>query len=217
MRGDHEKNKHLIPTDSPTVNKITLKLMLTIAASKGWEVTCSDISRAFLQTEDISRDVYVLPPPEANVRRGKVWKLKRAAYGLIDSSRSFFLNHATKLQKFGFEALKMDPAGFVLKSKDDLEAISASHVDDEITVSDKDKSKKIKDFMSKHFKYGESKNPPCRYLGSNITRVDNDITLNQDHYVDNLEIPDTSELCNSSEMRYFHRSFKQFSGLLHQS
>ena len=54
MRGDNEKNKHLIPTDSPTVNKITLKLMLTIAASKGWEIRCSDISRAFLQTEDIN-------------------------------------------------------------------------------------------------------------------------------------------------------------------
>ena len=74
--------------------------------------------------------------------------------------------------------------------------LSASHVDDTVTVSNKDKSKKIKDYMSKHFKYGESKNPPCRYLGSNITRVDNDIMLNQDHYVDSLEIPDTSELCN---------------------
>ena len=49
MRGDCEKNKHLIPTDSPTVNKLILKLMLTIAASKGWDITCSDVTRAFLQ------------------------------------------------------------------------------------------------------------------------------------------------------------------------
>ena len=53
MRGDCEKNKHLIPTDSPTVNKVTLKLMLTIAASKGWDISCSDVTRAFLQTERI--------------------------------------------------------------------------------------------------------------------------------------------------------------------
>ena len=31
MRGDLEKNKHLIPTDSPTINRTTLRLMLAIA------------------------------------------------------------------------------------------------------------------------------------------------------------------------------------------
>ena len=62
MRGDKEKNKHLIPTDSPTVNKVVLKLMLTLAVTKGWEIRCSDISRAFLQTENINKDVFVIPP-----------------------------------------------------------------------------------------------------------------------------------------------------------
>ena len=65
MRGDKEKNKHLIPTDSPTVNKIVLKLMLTLAITKGWTIQCADITRAFLQTEQITRDVFVIPPKEA--------------------------------------------------------------------------------------------------------------------------------------------------------
>ena len=172
------------------------------------QVRCSDISRAFLQTENLNRTVYVVPPPEANVARGKIWKLKRAAYGLIDSSRGFFLNHATKLQKFGFEALKMDPAAFILKSKQDLTAISAAHVDDTVTVTETNKSKEIQDYMSKHFKYGESKNPPCRYLGSNISRIDNDFSLNQDHYVDSLEIPDTSELCNVKQDEVLPQKFQ---------
>ena len=41
MRGDKEMNKHLIPTDSPTVNKIVLKLMLTLAVTKGWDIRCA--------------------------------------------------------------------------------------------------------------------------------------------------------------------------------
>ena len=88
----------------------------------------------------------------------------------------------------------MDPAAFVLKSDDEVEAITASHVDDTITVSSGDKSDEIMDFMSEHFKYGESNNPPCRYLGSNISRSDNDIILDQDHYVQNLETPDLSAI-----------------------
>ena len=71
-------NKHMIAVDSPTVNKISLKLMLTLAASKGLQVQCNDIQRAFLQTVGIDRDVYVQAPPEAQLPNGKVWKLKRA-------------------------------------------------------------------------------------------------------------------------------------------
>ena len=194
MRGDTEKNKHLIPVDSPTVNKITLKLMLTIAKSKGWEIRCSDVSRAFLQTDEISREVLVIPPKEAKVSFGKVWKLKRAAYGLIDASRGFFLNHSSKLQKLGFEALQMDPATFILKENDNLKAISAAHVDDTITVAKKTKSEEIQNYMSKHFKYGESKNPPCRYLGNNISIDEEEVTINQDHYISSLEVADTSEI-----------------------
>ena len=77
----------------------------------------------------------------------------------------------------------MDPAAFVFKFKQDLTAGSAAHADDTITVTDKKKSDEIQDYISKHFKYGESKNPSCRYLGSNISRIDDDITLNQDHYI----------------------------------
>ena len=40
MRGDCEKNRHNIPKESPTVNKITLRLIQAIAASKGLQVNC---------------------------------------------------------------------------------------------------------------------------------------------------------------------------------
>ena len=126
--------------------------MLTIAASKGWEVQCADITRAFLQTEDLDREVYVIPPPEAQIPNNKVWKLKRAVYGLIDASRGFFLNHSDKHKKFGFEALRMDPATFVMKRKGEPKAISASHVDDTNTIASKEDVKKIGEFVGKQFK-----------------------------------------------------------------
>lgn len=145
------------------------------------------ITRAFLQTEEITRDVYVIPPKEANVAPGKVWKLKRAAYGLLDASRSFFLNHSSKLTMQGFEALQMDPATFILKENDELTAVGATHVDDTLTIAEKSKSDEISDFMSQHFKYGESENPPCRYLGMNICQEDQEILIDQNHYTKNLE------------------------------
>ena len=97
MRGDLEKNKHLIPTDSPTVNKITLKILLTVAASKGWKIRCSDVTRAFLQSAEIKRDVHVKPPKEADVKKGFCWKLEKTVYGLKDATRGFYLNQGDKL------------------------------------------------------------------------------------------------------------------------
>ena len=67
----------------------------------GRTISCSDVTRAFLQTEDLKRDIYVVPPIEAKIHASKCWKLKRAAYGLIDASRGFFLNYSKKLQGLG--------------------------------------------------------------------------------------------------------------------
>ena len=102
MRGDCEQNRHNIPKESPTVNKITLRIMLALAATKNLNINCADIKRAFLQTEPISRDVYVKPPIEAQIPNNKCWKLKRSVYGLVDASRAFFLRHAKGLKELGF-------------------------------------------------------------------------------------------------------------------
>ena len=114
MRGDLERNKHLIPTDSPTINKVTLRLIMAIAAAKGWNIQCSDITRAFLQTENLDRGIYVLPPRESQLPGGKVWKHRGSVYSLIDASRAFFLRHAAELNKIGFKTISMDPAAYIL-------------------------------------------------------------------------------------------------------
>ena len=65
-------------------------------------------------------------------------------------------------------------------------------MDDSIGMADKEKAKEIQEYMSKQFTYGEIKPLPCRYIGSNISMVDGDIILNQDHYISGLEVPDMS-------------------------
>ena len=44
--------------------------------------------------------------------------------------------------------------------------------------------------MSSQYTYGEVKSLPCRYIDSNISRMDGDIVLNQDHYISAFEVPD---------------------------
>ena len=68
-------------SDSPTVSKESLKLLLTIAANEGWKLTSLDVTNAFLQGEPIERDLYAEPPSEVK-KSGIIWKIKKPAYGL---------------------------------------------------------------------------------------------------------------------------------------
>ena len=80
--GNHEKNTECIAKESPTVAKSSIRLLLLEAARHpDWFIRVSDVTRAFLQTAEIGREVYVRPPKEAGVKDGRVWKLKRPVYG----------------------------------------------------------------------------------------------------------------------------------------
>ena len=74
VRGFQEKSE--IQSDSPTGSKECLRLLLAIIASKQWTLNSIDIKAAFLQGRELTRDVYIIPPPEANVS-GKLWKLEK--------------------------------------------------------------------------------------------------------------------------------------------
>ena len=202
MRGDQEENIEAIHTDAPTVNKININLMLIEAVRKGWEISASDITRAFLQTNKIDRNVFVKPPLEAGIPDGKVWKLKRPAYGLIDAAHSFFINHAENIISLGCEPCKMDNATFYhfkdgSRPGDEerhLGGIVGSHIDDSLSVSGDGMKKEVLEKMKKKFTYGSHETLPFRYVGMNIDETGNGIIINQDHYVENMTKPNLNEI-----------------------
>ena len=84
-KGFQEKER--VPSDSPTVAKTALRTLMALAASNCWEVMTTDIKSAFLQGKELDRDIFILPPKEANVSPGWIWRLKKTLYGLNDGSR----------------------------------------------------------------------------------------------------------------------------------
>ena len=204
IRGDQELGKHNIPVDSPTVNKISVKILLTLAISQGWNIRTADVERAFLQTEDIEREVFVRPPVELNLPRNKVLKLQRTAYGLVDASRSFFLKQAKEFKNIGFHPLSMDPAMFIHRPGRDqtemCDAAAAVHVDDALNVGKSDVLDKAQQQMMKRLTYGSVETLPFRFLGNNYRQEKNgDIVIVQKHYADSLEVPNLVEMNNMAK------------------
>ena len=91
-----------------------------------------DVEKAFLQSRQLERDVYINPPKEATGRnRSRAWKLKTAVYGLGDATREWYLTVKKVLKELGLQESKLEPSLFFkTSSKGHLEEIFCLHVDD---------------------------------------------------------------------------------------
>ena len=75
-----------------------------------WTIHSVDVKSAFLQRQEINRDVYVKPPQEAET--DKLRKLKRTVYGLCDARRVWYLSVKGVLLKAGAVKSKFDDSVF---------------------------------------------------------------------------------------------------------
>ena len=119
-----------MPRDSPTVDKGTMRIFLTISSINNWTVKTIDIKSAFLQGREIRRDVYIKPPRESDTEKRTTWKLKHGLYGLKDGARQFYLSVKEELLRLGCKMSELDPAMFFLHNSGKLSGIICCHVDD---------------------------------------------------------------------------------------
>ena len=94
-----------------------------------------DVPTAFLRGFPLGRTVHVTIPGELQRLGGfksKVVRLHRAAYGLADAPKAFFLKFKDSLTRLGFQQVPGEAALFVLPRKNGAgcEAVIAVHVDD---------------------------------------------------------------------------------------
>ena len=108
-----------IATDSPTLRKESKHIILSICASMGWVIWGADIKTAFLSGDNSNRDLYFRPPAEIREFLGlsedDVLRLEKAAYGLAEAPRSWFLRLTRELLAAGLEVSQLDPCVFVLR------------------------------------------------------------------------------------------------------
>ncbi len=115
-------------TYAPTVSKEMTMFITSLAAINRWDIETLDVEKAFLQSRELQRPVYVRPPREA-VRsdRTKIWKLKTAVYGLGDAAREWYLTVKQSLLSLGLKESKLEPSLFYRQTaQDNWKAFCAS-------------------------------------------------------------------------------------------
>ena len=105
-------------TFSPVVRSSSFRLILAIAAVKGYKLKHIDIKTAFLNSE-VTEEIYVQPPEgyeEVMVSNdnSRVWKLHKSLYGLKQASRNWNQLLSQWLTSLGFVQSLTDPCVFIM-------------------------------------------------------------------------------------------------------
>ncbi|KAG7536936.1 Integrase catalytic core [Arabidopsis suecica] len=169
-------------TFAPVAKLHTVRVVLSLATNLEWELWQMDVKNAFLQGE-LEEEVYMKPPPglEDHNAPGKVFKLKKAIYGLKQSPRAWYHKLSTTLLDRGFKKSEADNTLFTLPSKEGIVVILV-YVDD-IIISGNDKVgiQETKAFLKSVFDIkdlGELK----YFLGIEVCRSKEGLFLSQRKY-----------------------------------
>jgi len=165
-----------IKKDSPT------SAHKSLTARRQWELYAMDIKTAFLQGKNKVREVYVVPPKEAN--SNGIWLLNKCVYGLSGASLYWYKKVNSVMLGRDGSVSKLDSTMFYwCDNTNSLLRVSASHVDDFIW-SGGALFECVVNKIYTAFKVGREERKAFKYCGIELTSINRDIYLNQDKYTE---------------------------------
>lgn len=184
-------------TFSPVVKAATIRLVLSVAVSKGWTLRQLDVQNAFLHGI-LEEEVYMQQPPGYEDHRypNYVCKLDKAIYGLKQAPRAWYARLCAKLVSLGFIPSKSDTSLFYF-IQGNLSIFVLVYVDDIIVASSSSEAvgplfKKLqndfalKDLGELHF-----------FLGIEVKKVQNGLVLNQERYARDILVRSGMNKCKA--------------------
>ncbi len=186
-RGFEELNIHELQKDSPTCASESLRLLLAVICQNKWQVHSMDIKSAFLQGMQLSREIYIRPPPEA----GKVnvlWKLNKCVYGLADASLYWYNKVKELMLSTGGKMSKVDPAVFYwLDEQCKVTVVLACHVDDFLWAGSQNFSKNVIPILQSALHVGLEEHEHFCYVGMDFVTINGVVHVHQHSYIENLQ------------------------------
>lgn len=202
-----EEDTSLIRKDSPTCNKESLRLVLAVISSKQWHLNSLDVQAAFLQGSELSRDVYLKPPREADTTN--IWKLNKCVYGLNDASRLWYIRLTEEFTNLGVTKSQLDEAIFYYHSQGRLEGIITTHVDDVFWGGTLTFKENVIHKLRNIFKISKESQHNFSYLGLCLEQTDTGTELHQNGYASEIkpiQIENEKDRCPHNDLTENERS-----------
>jgi histone deacetylase 1/2 len=173
-------------TFSPVIKAATIRLILSVAVSRGWSLRQLDVQNAFLHGV-LEEEVY-LRQPHGYVEKSHpnfVCKLDKALYGFKQAPHAWYAWLCCKLEALVFIPYKADSslfyynkgrhAMFVLVYVDDMIVVSSSHEATNALLKDLEKEFALKDLGDLHY-----------FLGIEVKRNSDGLILSHGKYAEDI-------------------------------
>lgn len=86
FHGNRNKDPFTVRRDSSSADLAVIRLTISLGVMLGFSFGVADVKGAYMQSGPAKRDIYVRPPKEFK-QCGKVWKLTRLPYGIVEAGR----------------------------------------------------------------------------------------------------------------------------------
>lgn len=187
-------------TFSPVLRYSTLRLLFAVAAKLQLAISHLDVTTAFLNGI-LNETVYMKKPVTFecdDTNNNKVLKLKRAIYGLKQSSRAWYQRVNDYLISLGYKKSAYEPCLFT-KFQGNVKIIIALFVDDFFVFSNCTKATEqlVQELESKFKIKNLGQVKQC--LGLRVNMCKDVITVDQEQYVDSLLNKFNMSHCKTAE------------------
>ena len=126
------------------------------------------------------------PPPEQK-KQGKIWKLKKAVYGMNDAGRKWYFKVEETLNRLGCSKSKLDHCLFISTKNAQLIGILLVWVDDIFYAGTQMFEEQVIRKVGEEFLIGRTEEESFKYIGLALETTDDRILLDQIEYISKLQ------------------------------
>src|SRR5579871_5780926 len=186
-----DQNKNMILTQSPTIQRVSQRIILAMAATlmntRNLALYSRDITQAYVQSlTTLNRDFFIRPPPELNLQPGSILRVLKPLYGIPEAGNHWFKTYHQyhtdnlRLTQSTFDPCLLftdSPVGFAIVGLQTDDTLFLA--DTKFATHEEKELQKIK-FMAKKREKLTHLSPLSPNGGKIKLELDNAITLTQD-------------------------------------
>ena len=190
-----------LDTSSPTLNRTSRQVLLSLSVCKGWARWVADVATAFLQGDPQQRVLWAKIPRDAceiiGVPSGTLMRLIKPIYGQADAPRQWFIVAKRRLESIGYQAHPLDCCLFRYFGSDgSLLSLIGLHVDDMLGtgLESSEEYQAVKQRLKSEFNFKhwteESSSKSLEFCGCKLESMNDaagTLRLQQDEYIKNVK------------------------------